>query len=113
LPTSITSAPVNGVGFRYYILRDGANNLERVNDFRLYPNPQGRPDTALCDGYAKIPLGFSYRFNDNDYDSIYVSINGFITFEEPRGNSEITRDPKCLFRFDIGGSIPNNVIAPY
>ena len=98
---------------RYVILGDGVNNTARRNDFRLYPNPDQRADSNLSNGYAKIPLGFTYRYNDSDYDSIYISINGFITFDVPPGNSEITQDPRCLFQYSIGGSVPNNVIAPY
>jgi len=98
---------------RYVILGDGNNNLALRNDFRLYPNPGQRPDTLLDDGYAVVPLGFSYRYNNVDYDSIYVSINGFITFDVPPGNTEITRDPRCLFRYAPSGGVPNNVVAPY
>jgi hypothetical protein len=114
LPDSILTADsTSGALPRYKILGDGSNNPESRNDFRLYPNPTARPDTMLDDGYAKIPLGFTYRYNDTDFDSMYVSINGFITFDVPPGTAEITRDPKCLFIYDVGGSVPNNVIAPY
>ena len=95
--------------------RDGITTGTPIpNDFRLFPSPTVRPDNNLDDGYAVIDdIGFSYRFNNKDYRKIYVSINGFITFEEPPGNEIITRDPNCLFINDAGGAIPTNVIAPY
>ena len=109
--------------YKFFILADGFRqdpiNAARVlpNDFRLYPNPINRPDANLDDGYAEVNLGFTYRFNAKNYTKVYVSINGFVTFEDPTigppGNELITRDPNCLFINDAGGSIPQNVIAPY
>ncbi|MCL2039520.1 MAG: T9SS type A sorting domain-containing protein [Bacteroidetes bacterium] len=99
----------------FVVFTDGVSTGPATyNSFRLFPSPATRPDNNLDDGYAIISdIGFSYRFNDKDYDRIYVSINGFITFEEPPGNEIITRDPNCLFINDVGGAIPTNVIAPY
>lgn len=99
----------------FVVFRDGTSSgAGVVNDFCLFPSPASRKDNNLDDGYAIIEnIGFSYRFNGKDYTKIYVSINGFITFEEPPGNEIITRDPKCLFINDAGGAVPTNVIAPY
>jgi hypothetical protein len=68
-------------------------------------------DTELDDGYAKIPLGFTYRYNDSNYHEVYVSINGFITFELPPNITELSRRDTNLFRSANG--VPSNVIAPY
>jgi len=68
-------------------------------------------DTELDDGYAKIPLGFSYRYNDSTYSSVYVSINGFITFDPPQNNTVLSRRDTNFFRAGVG--LPSNVIAPY
>jgi hypothetical protein len=95
----------------FKVLNDGLNT--GLNDFRLYRNPTVRPDSTLDDGYAEVPLGFTYRFNAKNYTKVYVSINGFVTFDVPPGNEAITRDPNCLFINDAGGAIPTNVIAPY
>ncbi|MEO0133105.1 MAG: choice-of-anchor J domain-containing protein, partial [candidate division WOR-3 bacterium] len=32
------------------------------------------------DGYGKIPIGFSFTFYDNTYDTVYVNTNGFLSF---------------------------------
>ena len=79
------------------------------DDFVLPPNNQ--KDIELNDGYYELPLGFTYRFNGVDYTSVWISINGFITFNQPPSLVEVARDPKGLFRID--NSTPNNVIAPF
>jgi hypothetical protein len=100
---------------------DGLNpGTGAVNQFRLYPNPATRPDNNLDDGYAELELrdattgvSWTYRYNGVDYDRIYISLNGFITFDVPPGQAEVARDPNGLFLNDVGGSIPTNVVAPY
>jgi len=100
---------------KFVILNDRYNNIDGRNDFRFYPNPSAahRADSLLDDGYAMVPLGFTYRFNGENYREVYVSINGFVTFIEPRGAAEVTRDPGCLFKTVIDGSTGSNIIAPY
>lgn len=78
-------------------------------DFILPPNNQ--QDIELNDGYYHLPLGFTYRYNNKDYTSVWISINGFVTFEAPPTLVEVARDPNGLFRID--NSTPNNVVAPY
>ncbi|MDR0926351.1 MAG: T9SS type A sorting domain-containing protein [Ignavibacteria bacterium] len=84
------------------------------NEFRIYHGSASNysEDANLDDGYALVPLGFTYRYNNQDYTHIYVSINGFVTFDLPPGLPEITRNPEGLFYLDMG-SMPNNVIAPF
>lgn len=77
--------------------------------FVLPPNNQ--PDIELNDGYYELPLGFTYRYNGADYDKVWISINGFLTFDQPPSLVEISRDPTGLFRID--NSTPNNVVAPF
>lgn len=78
------------------------------SEFKLY---NGVTDTELDDGYVELDLGFSYRYNNKDYNKIYISINGFVTFGEPNAVQELTRDPYNLFR--TGSGIPTNALAPY
>jgi hypothetical protein len=111
LPDSILTASPTGADLRYVVLRDGVNSTE--NDFRLYPNPNSRPDVDLSNGCAVVPLGFTYRYNGISYSSVYVSINGFITFDEPPGNMDASKDSDALFKHVPGGGVPNNVVAPY
>lgn len=79
------------------------------DDFVLPPNNQ--KDLELNDGYYELPLGFTYRYNGVDYTRVWISINGFITFDQPPSLVEVARDPEGLFRID--NSTPNNIIAPF
>ena len=101
---------------KFVVLKDGYSSAgynPADNQFRLYPNPATRPDNALMDGYAVVPLPFKYRYNGKDYHQVYVSINGFVTFEEPPGNAELARRSQWLFENSPGGGMPINVVAPY
>lgn len=94
-----------------------------INANQFVRHPNGVVD--LNDGYAKIGLDqFMFEFNGEVYDSIWVSVNGFITFgnkvKRPNGQYELlapptlfeaTRDPAGMF-ID-GASYPVNVIAPF
>jgi hypothetical protein len=65
-------------------------------------------DTGLtsCENFASVPIGFSFKFYENTYDTVYVSWNGHLTF-----------DPKCPCcspsLIPTAGGNPDNLIAPY
>jgi len=65
----------------------------------------------LDEGYAFIqfPSGVSYNYNGRLYTGVFVSINGFLTFDNTRLVS--AKQPQGLFT--NSSSYPNNVIAPY
>jgi len=59
------------------------------------------------DGVAgPIPIGFDFEYDNQVFDQIYVSINGWISFE----GRYITSDPYTLFSANNG---PNLTVAPY
>ncbi|MCB9135967.1 MAG: hypothetical protein H6636_11110 [Anaerolineales bacterium] len=66
--------------------------------------------TSADDGYAgPISLGFNFPFYENTYSEIYVSANGYISFDSIEGfagrdavNKDIPSD-----------TLPNNFIAPF
>lgn len=75
------------------------------DDFALYP----QWETDRDDGYARVPIGFEYKFNGEIYTHVYVCVNGFITFSNP---PYIRADyPPALF--NEANSYPINVIAPF
>ena len=62
---------------------------------------------TLDDGYTNaIPLGFIFKFYNNNYSNIYLSTNGFLSFSALTSsyytNASITN-----------GTDPNNIIAPF
>ncbi len=70
-----------------------------VDIFSGFPNPD--------DGVAgPIPLGFTFEYDNQEFDQVYISVNGFINF----GVSYITNDPMTVFSANNG---PNLTIAPY
>lgn len=71
-----------------------------VDQFNLFVNPD--------DGVTKtpLPLGFNFEYDGQLFDRIYVSINGFATFDK----QYISSDPITLFRPTNG---PNLTLAPY
>ncbi len=79
--------------------------LYRADEFWMNPTRQRDRD----DGYVAVGLPFPFSFNGISYDSIYVCVNGFITFNNPP--NVIARDPQGLFK--IENSYPDNVLAPF
>jgi len=68
----------------------------------------GQRITALNnvdDGSARVPLPFAFSFLERSFDSVFVSTNGFITFEQAGAANYRPAIPS--------GSAPNFVIAPY
>lgn len=98
---------------------DGEFNLDPTKKMAISPDkfvipPNNVQDIDLNDGYAVVDLGFTYRYNDEDYSKVWVSINGFVTFTHttPPSDVVVARDPEGLFIVDAG-STPVNVIAPF
>jgi len=65
----------------------------------------------LDDGYAYIqfPNGETYNYNGRLYSGVYVSINGFLTFD----NTKLVPAKQPIGLFINSSSYPDNVIAPY
>lgn len=70
------------------------------------PNLDEDPD----DGYFRVNLPFQYEFNGTTYQRIWISVNGFITFDEPLNLPQ--DNPQALY-LNNANSWQNNVIAPY
>ncbi len=94
----------------YDISAEATSNEIYVNQFFLPPNESF---IDRDNGYAKIPIGFTYDFNGNPYNEVWVNINGFITFVSPGNYPPFipSVDPQGLFI--SSSSYPDNVIAPY
>lgn len=78
----------------------------------LWPDFFGLPPTFGTnrdDGYTRINIGFPFEFNGDVFTSVWVCVNGFITFSDPPAVP--TKDPKGLFL--QSASYPINVIAPF
>jgi hypothetical protein len=98
------------VGFPYRDL----DNCPGVSATTISPADFTLPPTNvndLDDGYAFIqfPAGVVYNYNGTLYSGIYVSINGFLTFERTKLVS--AKNPIGLFI--NSSSYPDNVLAPF
>lgn len=91
-----------------------------VNEEDLLKTPMSSGIVDWDDGYVKVPIGFSFEFNGEIYDNVFINVNGFITFGrmdngrliEPPLLMEATRTPIEAF-FNDDPSYPVNVIAPF
>jgi hypothetical protein len=65
----------------------------------------------LDDGYARIDFPQSFRFNYNGtvHSSVFVSVNGFITFD----NTKLVPAKQSVGLFTNSSSYPDNAIAPF
>lgn len=98
------------VGFPYRDL----DNCPGVSATTISPADFTLPPTNvndLDDGYAFIqfPAGVTYNYNGTLYSGVYVSINGFLTFERTKLVS--AKNPIGLFI--NSSSYPDNVLAPF
>lgn len=98
------------VGFPYRDL----DNCPGVSATTISPASFTLPPTNvndLDDGYAFIqfPAGVVYNYNGTLYSGVYVSINGFLTFERTKLVS--AKNPIGLFI--NSSSYPDNVLAPF
>ncbi|NQW30576.1 MAG: T9SS type A sorting domain-containing protein [Ignavibacteria bacterium] len=71
--------------------------------------PTNAPD--LDDGYAFVafPGGFQFNFNGRIFTGMYVSVNGFITFD----GAKLLPAKQAQGLFINSSSYPDNVIAPF
>lgn len=60
-------------------------------------------------GYVEYTLPFKFRFGGVDREAIYISANGFITFNQPKNLA--ATNPNALFTME--SSYSENVVAPY
>jgi len=86
----------------------------RLNKRVVAPSQFTLPPTFvndLDDGYAYIqfPSGVVYNYNGANYGGIYVSINGFATFD----NTKLVPAKQSQGLFINSSSYPDNVIAPF
>ena len=62
------------------------------------------------DGTALIPIGFSFPFYAGAYTNVYVSVNGFLTFDNPGGSLYYINND---FPNSSSASVPGSMIAPW
>lgn len=101
------NSPKLAGGKQFYDIMASAQRVEiAAPEFGLPPSWA----QDLDDGYARIPIGFSFEFNNKVYSQILVNVNGFITFESlpPLVRADF---PDALFI--QSSSYPKNVIAPF
>lgn len=70
--------------------------------------PPATPDND--DGYYKIPIGFPFEYNSEVYSELWISVNGFVTFDPPLLQRQ--ENPEGLF-INQPSSYQTNVLAPY
>lgn len=65
----------------------------------------------LDDGYSYIqfPANFTFRYNGVDFNGIYVSVNGFATFD----GTKLVPAKQSAGLFVNSSSYPDNVLAPF
>ena len=66
------------------------------------------PDNGVA---GPIPIGFPVEYNGQTYTQVYVSVNGWVSFQKPitGGAGFFGDDPRALFN----NSRPNLTLAPY
>ncbi|MBK7184370.1 MAG: hypothetical protein IPH85_00325 [Ignavibacteria bacterium] len=89
-------------------------NTARLNKTIIQPTQFVLPPTFvndLDDGYAfvQFPSGIVYNYNGRNYTGVYVSVNGFITFD----NTKLVPAKQSQGLFINSSSYPDNVIAPF
>jgi hypothetical protein len=61
--------------------------------------------TSNCQNLAAVPIGFPFKFYENTYSTVYVSLNGYLAFDAGSG---------CYWHGQVPSpATPNNIIAPY
>lgn len=87
------SKPENNIQteFVQVVNLDNYNMLENVI-YDWIDTTGGTLIPLLDDSSATIPLPFNFKFYDNKFDEIYVSSNGWLSFDYP-GNSHLSGPP--------------------
>lgn len=101
------SSPGNKIQF-YDI--DASNEVIRIPTSQFII-PVNQPD--LDDGYAMVPIGFTFEYNGYIYSNVYVCINGFLQFAKQYQDIKNVEqnDPNGLFI--NSSSYAANVVAPF
>lgn len=99
--------------------------------FALPPNFIQGTSTGRDDGFYQRSLPFTFEFNGEEYNSIWISVNGFIMFTPPnelppatlpsKNSDDIDADGDPIgtgfkyadWFFYFNASYPKNIIAPY
>ena len=89
-------------------------NTSRLNKRVLAPTQFVMPPTFVNDvddGYAYIqfPAGVVYNYNGVNYSGVYVSVNGFLTFD----SRKLVPAKQSQGLFINSASYPDNVVAPF
>ncbi len=63
----------------------------------------------LDDGYALVQMPFTFNYNGTNFTSIYISINGFATFD----GTKLVPAKQSNGLFINSASFPDNVLAPF
>ncbi len=83
---------------------EGGTVLDET-DFILPPNIQDHDD-----GYHRIDIGFPFEYGGEVFTELWISVNGFVTFDSPNFLPQI--NPNGLFR-DLPSTYQKNVLAPF
>ena len=88
--------------------------VSNLNKTVIPPSQFSLPPTNvndLDDGYSYIqfPNGETYNYNGRLYSGVYVSINGFLTFD----NTKLVPAKQSIGLFINSSSYPDNAVSPY
>ncbi|MDQ1266736.1 MAG: type sorting protein, partial [Bacteroidota bacterium] len=86
-------------------------NQSIINPYNFQVWGQTDPTQGFDDGYYEVKLPFKFEYNSEVYDSVWISVNGFITFSNPPKLYQSSRSPLNLFR--KAANYPANVVAPF
>lgn len=109
--TLVTNVP-------YAELNDNDKTVIPRDEFVLPPANEVDYD----DGYYHVDLGFDFEYNGEVYSSIYINVNGFVTFSKYELNNHgqmVMVDPPMVPAVDAealfieSSSYPVNVLAPF
>lgn len=79
----------------------------------FYLPPASQSNGGMYDvdnGYTKVDLGFDFEYNGEIYNSVYVCINGFVTFSQPLNLPQNLQEGLFI---DLPSSFQTNVLAPF
>lgn len=82
-----------------------------ATDFRLPPQLGASDPADRDDGYVRVNLPFQFAFNGTVYSSVWISVNGFLTFTNTTPPTIPADNPQGLFTNTQ--SAPKNVVAPF
>ena len=87
-----------------------------------WKNGKGDESSSLDNGWTSIPLGMSFHYYDQDFDSINVGINGLVSFTQKVLNSAAKYGPSGIdsvgyyddsYRWPGNDLFPNSIAAAY